>query len=393
MSVSELGLECFRALRFGIESGIQTTQHDIRTNQSDPVPSQRPSRPTPAAQELSPRARDILRDLVHTYIVSGRPVSSRVLSKQDRHSLSAATIRNVMADLEDMGLIEQPHTSAGRVPTEAAYRMYVGSLMQQRRLPVRERRYIDQHLKGAASDVDLLMSVSTHLLSELSHQVGVVLTPAVDGTVLRTVDFVGLQDRRVLCVVVSEGGFIDNVVIETEEPVSREELIRISNYLNEKFAGSTLAQIRNRLLALMAEEKRQVDKMLSQAIALAETAARATHERAVLMEGTRSLLDQPELADVDRVRRMLDAFADKAHLVKILNRCMASGGVRVFIGQDSELTSELDFSLVAVPYGIGSNTLGSLGVIGPSRMEYSRAFALVNYLGETLSQALTAAES
>ncbi len=329
---------------------------------------------------------------MHTYIVSGRPVSSRLLSKADRQGLSSASIRNVMADLEDLGLIEQPHTSAGRVPTEAAYRLYVASLMQQRQLPVRERRYIDQHFKKAASDVDLLMSVSTHLLSELSHQVGVVLTPAVDGTVLRTVDFVGLQDCRVLCVVVSEGGFIDNVVIETEEPVSREDLIRISNYLNQSFAGLSLAQIRDRLLALMAEERRQVDNLLSQAIALAERAAQATHERAVLMEGTRSLLDQPEMSDVEHIRRMLDAFADKAHLVKILNHCMAGGGVRVFIGEDSELTSELDFSLVAAPYGIGGNTVGSLGVIGPSRMEYSRAFALVNYLGKTLSRALTVTE-
>jgi heat-inducible transcriptional repressor len=335
---------------------------------------------------LTSRDREILKDIILTYVLSAEPVSSRSVSKQGRLGLSAASIRNTMADLEEWGYLMQPHTSAGRVPTTAAYHLFIESMMQVRKVPARERRYIEDNLKSG--DADRILEAASHLLSELSQQVGLVVTPAVGDTVLKAVDFVPVSGRKVLCVVVSAAGFVDNKVIETEEEIPREELVRISNYLTENFGGLTLRQIRDRLLTMMADEQAQVNKLLTRAIALAREGLDIDEGPGVLVDGATVLLTRPELADIQRVRRMFEAFADKARLVKVLNRCLQGQGVRVLIGDDSDLTSELDFSLVATPYGVGDQTLGTLGILGPSRMEYERVIPLVHFLGETLSRAL-----
>lgn len=346
------------------------------------MPTIRPSR------ELSPRDREILRDVIVAYILSAEPVSSRAVAKRGGLGLSAASIRNVMADLEEWGFLAQPHTSAGRVPTPAAYHLFIESLMQSRRLPARDRRYIDEHLQAVPADAGQLMEAATHLLSELSHQVGIVVTPALGETVLKALDFVRLTDRKVLCVVVSANGFVDNKVVETEEELPREELVRISNYLTENFAGFTLREIRARLVKLMAEDRVQMDRLLARSIELARRGLDTDPGQGVLLDGTREVLNQPELADIGRVRRLFETFADKARLVDLLSQALAGSGVRVVIGEDSDLTSELDFSLVAAPYGPDDRPLGTLGIFGPSRMEYDRVIPLVNYLGERLSRAL-----
>jgi heat-inducible transcriptional repressor len=337
---------------------------------------------------LTPRDRDILKDVILTYILTAEPVSSRSVAKHGQLGLSAATIRNVMADLEEWGFLAQPHTSAGRVPTRAAYHLFIETMMETRAIPARERRYIEENLKDISADADQLMEVTSHLLSELTNQVGIVLTPTWGDTVLKAVDFVPLSGRKVLCVVVSTSGFVENKVIETSETVPREELVRISNYLTESFAGLTLREIRDRLLRRMAEERAQMDRWLSATLELARRSFDLDQGPGVVVDGTSCLLAQPELSDLHRVRRMFEAFADKARLVNLLNQCVRGGGVRVLIGEDSDLTSELDFSLVATPYGVGDRTLGTLGIFGPSRMEYQKIIPLVDFLGETLSRAL-----
>lgn len=337
---------------------------------------------------LTPRDREILKDVIMTYILTAEPVSSRSVAKHGSLGLSAATIRNVMADLEEWGYLAQPHTSAGRVPTRAAYHLFIDSMMQVRKVPARERRYIDENLTGAPADAEQLMEVTSHLLSELTQQVGLVVTPTWGDTKLKAVDFVPLSGRRVLCVVVSTTGFVDNKVIETEEEIPREELVRIGNYLTESFAGQTLREIRERLLRKMAEERAQMDRVLARTLELAQRGLDLQQGPGVLVDGASALLAQPELSDLQRVRRVFEAFTDKARLVQLLNQCMKGGGVRVLIGEDSALTSELDFSLVATTYGVGSQTLGTLGIFGPSRMEYQKIIPLVDYLGETLSRAL-----
>jgi heat-inducible transcriptional repressor len=335
---------------------------------------------------LPNRDRAILRDVVSQFILTGEPVSSRVLAKSERHGVSAATIRNVMADLEELGLLSHPHTSAGRVPTGEGYHLYIDSLMPSRGVSVRHRAYIDRSLEERQSDGDQLLDSASQLLSELSNQIAIVVTPIGDTTV-RAIDFVKLSERRVLCVVVSGGGFIDNKVIETAADFPREELVRISNYVNQRFAGRSVREIRNRLLELMAEERAAVDELLANAIQLADRALASDQQPALRFEGTAALLALPELGDLERVRRLLDTFADKASLVQMLSQLIEGPGVRVVIGEESELTSPLDFSLVATSFGVGE-TRGSLGVFGPSRMEYHKMIPLVDYLGERLSRAL-----
>jgi len=338
--------------------------------------------------KLNARDREILKDVILTYILSAEPVSSRSVAKHGKLGLSAATIRNVMADLEEWGYLIQPHTSAGRVPTALAYHLFIGSMMEARSVPARERRYIQENLKCGSVDADQLMGTASHLLSELSSQVGIVVTPAMGETVLKAVEFIPVSGRKVLCVVVSSTGFIDNKVIETEEEVPREELVRISNYLTENFCGHTLREIRERLLRMMTDEKAQMDRVLARTLDLARHGFSVDGAPGVVVDGTSMLLSKPELSDLSRVRRMFEAFADKARLVKMLNQCIQGGGVRVLIGEDSELTSELDFSVVAAPYTVGDRPLGTLGIVGPSRMDYETIIPLVNFLGETLSRAL-----
>jgi|HubBroStandDraft_3_1064219.scaffolds.fasta_scaffold01249_4 heat-inducible transcriptional repressor len=341
--------------------------------------------------KLTARDREILRDVILTHILSGEPVSSRAVAKHGRLNLSAATIRNVMADLEEWGYLVHPHTSAGRLPTPAAYHLFIDSMMPARRLPARERRYIDDSFNASHGDAEHFMGVATHLLSELSQQVGIVVTPALGDTVLKAIEFIPVAPRKVLCVVVSGNGFVDSKVIEIEGEITREELLRISNYLTESFGGQSLREARDRLLRMMSEERVQMDRLLASAIDLAREGLAVHSGPDLLVDGASALLSRPELSDIQRVRRMFETFADKARLVQILNRCLEGGGMRVIIGEDSDLTLELGFSLVACPYGAGEardKPLGTIGIFGPSRMEYEKVIPLVSYLSETLSRAL-----
>jgi heat-inducible transcriptional repressor len=342
---------------------------------------------------LSARDREILSDVIGTFIVTGEPVSSRSVAKHERHGVSSATIRNVMADLEDLGLLAQPHTSAGRIPTEEGYHFYIESLMPSRRISERERAFIEAGLSEDGADGEQLMSSASELLSQLSNQIGIVLTPSVAETELKSINFLPLSGRKVLCIVVATSGFIDHKLIVTTREMSAEELLRISNYVNENFAGLEVRQLRDRLLALMSEERARVDQLLASAIELASGALESEDSQDVKIKGTASVLNLPELASLDRIQRLLDAFADSAALVQLLNQMMSGRGVRVLIGEDSELTAELDFSLVATSYGVGGRPLGTLGVFGPSRMPYQRMIPLVNYFGERLSRALEEAYS
>jgi heat-inducible transcriptional repressor len=337
--------------------------------------------------ELTARDREILKDVIHTYILSGEPVSSRAVARHTRHGVSAATIRNVMADLEDWGLLEQPHTSAGRVPSRSGYHFYIHSLMETRAVPDDERRRIDGGLQAPAG-AERLVGTTAQLLSELSGQIGILVTPAIGDTVLEAVDFVPLSGRRVLCVVVSRSGFIENKLVETDEELSRDELVRISNYLTETFRGHTLRVIRERLLALMGEERSEVDRLLGRAIRLASRGFETSGAPSLVVEGTAHAVAQRELSDVERVKGLLDAFSERQRLVALLNQCLDGNGVRVVIGEDSQVTADLGVSLVARPFGTEERGRGTLGILGPARMPYDRIIPLVDYLGESLSRAL-----
>lgn len=341
-------------------------------------------------QNMEPSGRDrrILEDVIRTFIHTGAPVSSRSLARMARHGLSSASIRNVMADLEDSGYLSQPHTSAGRVPTAAGYHYYIDALMQNRVLSENKRRYIRENLEQVLMDVEDLMGMVSRLLTELTHQIGIVLAPMIGEATLTAIHFLKLSGRRALCVLESEGGLVEHRVVQTHQSMSPEELVEISNYLTDHFSGLTLRQIRDRLLSLMAEDREQINRLLTSAMSLAQQALGTGEEPELLVEGTESVLTQPELSDVVRVRRLLETFTDKAELVRVLDQLLGGPGTHVIIGEDSELTSDLDFSLVATTYGSTDRVLGALGIFGPSRMEYDKVVPLVDFLGRTVSATL-----
>jgi heat-inducible transcriptional repressor len=343
---------------------------------------------TMSTGQLSERDREVLNDVVRTFILTGEPVSSRSVAKHEQHGVSAATIRNTMADLEDDGYLSQPHTSAGRIPTSSGYHLYIESLRPDLGLPSGQEEYIHDNIRGAVNSGRELVNVAGELLSELSHQVGVVLTPSMGETRLRQVELIPISGARVLCILVSTGGVVDQKVVRAESSLNRDELVTISNYLTETFAGLTVREIRARLIHMMADERAQVDRILADAIHLAGQALETSGHKDLVVEGTLGLLDQPELGSVSQVRCLLDMFDEKARMVNLLSQIIEGKGVRVLIGDDSELTSELDFSLVATNYRVGDRPLGSLGVFGPSRMEYQRMIPLVTCLGDALSAAL-----
>jgi heat-inducible transcriptional repressor len=293
-----------------------------------------------------------------------------------------------MADLEDLGYLEQPHASAGRVPSASGIHLYIDSMMEARDLPDDHRREIAGELGGPVG-APKLVDRTTRLLSRLSGQIGVVVTPAFGDTVLEAVDLVPLSGRRVLCVVVTRTGFVEHKLVEADEELSREELVRISNYLTENFRGLTLRAIRERLLGLMREERAQVDLLLARAIVLAARGLEPEGAPELRYEGTSELLRRRDLSDLERVRRLLDTFSERRRLVDLLSQCLDGSGVRVVIGADSDVTSDLGLTLVARSYGEGA-VRGTLGILGPARMPYERIIPLVDHLGEALSRALEA---
>jgi len=338
--------------------------------------------------EPSGRDRRILADVIRTFIHTGSPVSSRSLARLERHELSSASIRNVMADLEDSGYLSQPHTSAGRVPTAAGYHYYIDALMQSRVLSEEKRRYIRENLRQVLTDVEDLMGMVTHLLTELSHQIGIVLAPMISEATVKAIHFLNLSGRRALCVLESEGGLVEHRVVQTLSPMSSEELVEISNYLTDHFSGLALREIRDRLLSLMAADREKINKLLTNAVSLAQQALGTVEEPELLFEGTETVLTQPELSDIESVRRLLETFTDKAELVRVLDQLIGGQGTHVIIGEESELTSDLNFSLVATTYGSTDRVLGALGIFGPSRMDYDKVVPLVDFLGRTVSETL-----
>jgi heat-inducible transcriptional repressor len=346
------------------------------------------ARSTASGVELSLRDREILRDVVRTYLLSGEPVGSRTVARQARLGVSAATIRNAMADLEELGYLDQPHASAGRVPSASGLHFYIDSLMESRDLSAEERGRIEGELSGSRPGGEQLVDTTTQLLSRLSGQVGVVLTPAFGDTVLEAVDFVPLSGRRVLCVIASRSGFVEHKLIEADEQLTREELVRVSNYLTETFRGQTLRTIRESLLARMREERAQVDRLLGRAIRLAARGLDAGDRPDLRVEGTSALLATADGAELERVRRLLETFSERRRLVELLSHCLEGTGVRVVIGEDSDVTSDLGLTLVARSFGRDEAGRGTLGILGPARMPYDRIIPLVDFLGEALSRAL-----
>lgn len=337
--------------------------------------------------ELDPRAREVLREIILQHIANGEPIGSRTLSKCGKFQLSPASLRNVMADLEDLGFLHQPHTSAGRIPTDRGYRFFINHLMKSRVISQREREAIDEEVRGA-SEIEQVLHLSSSVLSKLSDQVGVIFMPTLLQFVIRSMDFILVAENKILCVAVGANGVVVNKVIETRHRFTRDELEKISRFITSEFAGSTLDLIRRRLIRMTAEERAQHDHMLQKTISLGIEAVNdvAPFEHELYVEGAASILNKPEYSDAVSLRKTFLALQEKEKLVEILETCLDEEGLQILVGSESDFTQMHNFSIVARRYGTTSAPLGMVGIIGPMRMEYARMAPLVDYLSRALSR-------
>lgn len=339
---------------------------------------------------LDPRARRLLRTLIAQYIHEGEPVGSRTLAKRSGLDVSPATIRNIMADLEEIGLVAAPHTSAGRVPTAQGYRVFVDSLLQVQPLQEGEIARLRANLPAGGGTQALLSNVS-ELLSAMSHFVGVVTVPRREQFAFRHIDFVALDAQRVLVILVFTDSEVQNRIIHTRRPWTPSELEQTANYLNTHFAGRSISEIRNLLLRDIRDAHHAMEQALANAAELAEQALDPGSED-VLVAGQTRLMGVQDLSDLDRLRELFEAFARKREILQLLEGCIQAQGVRIFIGEETGLAPLDGCTVITSPYrGPQGQVLGVLGVIGPTRMAYERVIPMVQATADVLGAALNPA--
>ncbi|MBM4351080.1 MAG: heat-inducible transcription repressor HrcA [Deltaproteobacteria bacterium] len=337
---------------------------------------------------LTGRMKEVLRMVIEDYIHTAEPVSSMSISRKSAIRLSPATIRSVMSDLEETGLLSQPHTSAGRVPTERGFRFYVDSILDLHELSGEEKREIRSRYSISQSEWKDLFREACRVLSSFSHCLGVVWAPRLSELILQHIEFVKLKKHLTLAIFVSTTGIVQNRIIQMDEDLSQSDLDHLSDDLNELLTGLTLQQVREKLFSRMRMEKHSYDRLFRQAIHLGGKAFSSFDETDVFIEGRTNILSEPEFGNISIMADLLRAFEEKATMVKLLDQCMAPRGVRISIGSESQVQEMETCSLVTSTYGCEGRVWGALGVIGPRRMNYSRIIPLVDYSAKLLSEML-----
>ncbi len=334
------------------------------------------------------RAQHLLKVLVQRYIREGQPVGSRTLSKDSGLDLSAATIRNVMADLEEMGFVSSPHTSAGRVPTPRGFRFFVDTLLRVKPLSSSEMQVLANKIAVGSHDQQSLVASTSAMLSSLTSLAGVVTTPRQPHASLRQIEFLSLSEKRVLAIMVINDREVQNRILQLDRDYSSEELVRAANYLNEKFAGREIAEVRDILVAELKSTRETMNRLMMDAINMAQRAFSAEDENNFVVAGETNLMGFAELHDVDKLRRLFEAFNTKRDILGMLDKVVNAQGVQIFIGEESGYSVMDDCSLVVAPYTANDDVVGVLGVIGPTRMAYERVIPIVDVAAKLLGSAL-----
>jgi heat-inducible transcriptional repressor len=337
---------------------------------------------------ITQRDKNILKIIVKDYINTGEPVGSRTVAKQSDLNLSPATIRNVMADLEEMGLLYQPHTSAGRVPTEKGLRIFIDTLLDRQSLTLVEQEEIKHIYEACGADMSHLMRGACRILSSFSHYTGIVMAPPLQETVFKRIEFIRMKSNQVLVIFVASSGLVQNRIVEMEEDLSQAELDKITRYLNEVLTDISLREVRERIVEEMRQEKLTYDELLQKALQLGEEALEGGEERDLYIEGQTNILDEPAFADVERMKELFKAFEEKSLLVKILDRSIKVEGTHVLFGSECGVAGIEGCSLITSPYGHPGRFMGILGVIGPMRMDYARVIPVVDYTAKLLTDIL-----
>ena len=340
-------------------------------------------------EALSPRASSLLKTLVEMHIREGQPIASKNLQGESGLSVSPATVRNIMAELEDLGYLASPHTSAGRIPTAQGYRFFVDSLLQVGPVEQGAVSALNAALDPNRSTSELVQSAS-NLLAQITYQTGIVTVPKPASSQLRQIEFLPLSGDRVLVILVINEREVQNRIIQMQRPMNEEQLKAAADLINQRYAGADLSQVKTQIVREMTEARSRIDAYLEAALELA-SAAIDTQEQSenVMVTGEASLLNQASPEDMQKLRELFDAFERKRDLLELLERCSRADGIQIFIGEEAGFDVFGDFSVITAPYAQGSQSLGVLGVIGPTRMAYERVIPIVDVTARMLSAALS----
>ncbi len=354
------------------------------------------TRPAPMTHDgreehLSERAQHLLRVLVESYIRDGQPVGSRTLSRESGVQLSSATIRNVMADLEELGFVSSPHTSAGRIPTDKGYRFFVDSLLQIQPLPAAAADEIERQFAALRESGKDLVSTVSQLLSSLTRLAGIVTLPRAAEASITQIEFLALSENRVLVVLVYGDSDVQNRIIQLERYYSPAELKRAAQFLNEHLRGRSLAEVRQEILRQLSEARAHMNQIMLDAIAMAQHVFESDRQDGQLeyvIKGETNLMSLAELSSVERLRRLFEAFNEKRDFLHLLDQSLRADGVQIFIGHESGYQILDDCTVITAPYGSPGSAVGVLGVIGPTRMAYERVIPIVDMTAKLLGAAL-----
>jgi heat-inducible transcriptional repressor len=339
------------------------------------------------SDKLDKRAQILLKTLIERYIAEGQPVGSRTLSRQAGLDLSPATIRNVMSDLEELGLISSPHTSAGRIPTPLGYRFFVDSLLVVKQIGSQERHQLEDQLHP--DNPQRVITAASQLLSQLTSFAGVVMTPRRRALTFRHLEFLRLSERRILLIVVTPEGDVQNRVLLTDRDYTPAELVSTGNYINQHYSGHSFEEIRGRLHEELRELREGMVTLMSAALEASNRAVSEGHEQYVI-SGERNLLSIQDLSqDMGRLRQLFELFEHKTSLLRILDLSLRGEGVQIFIGGESGVAAPDEVSVVTSPYKVDGEVVGTVGVIGPTRMAYDRVVPIVDVTAKLLSSALS----
>ena len=337
------------------------------------------------------RGQHLLRVLIQRYIRDGQPVGSRTLSKDAGLDLSPATIRNVMSDLEDLGLVSAPHTSAGRIPTPRGYRLFVDTLVRYRQPGDGDIRKIQAQIRRKSDSPEDLVSAVSSMLSDFTSMAGVVTVPRAPQVTMRQIEFLPLSENRVLVILVVNDREVQNRILHTERDYSASELQQAQNFMNEHYAGLDMEQVRSRLLEDLDSTRDSMTQPMHDIIAVAQSAmdGATDPDNMYVVAGETKLMDFAELSDVDTLRRLFDAFSRKRLILDLLDRSINANGVQIFIGEESGYRIFDGCSVITAPYHVDDDTIGVLGVIGPTRMAYDRVVPIVDVTARLLESALS----
>lgn len=337
--------------------------------------------------EISARAQHMLKTLIDCYVIDGQPVGSRALARDAGLDLSPATIRNVMSDLEELGFVCSPHTSAGRVPTVQGYRFFVDTLITVKALDQKSVTRMQSEL-GADQEPKDLIETASSLLSGITRLAGVVTLPRHEQAIFKRVEFLPLSENRVLTILVTGNGEVQNRILHVERSFTPAELTESSNYLNELFVGKDLDAVRSALLKEMQADRSNMNSMMMTAMKMADQVLESNENEDYVIAGQTNLMEFHELCDIENLRNLFDAFSQKRDILHLLDQCIRGDGIQIFIGEESGYKMLDECSMVTAPYSVDGEVLGVLGVIGPTRMAYERVIPIVDATARILGAAL-----